>query len=357
MKLLNNYYANIKRLIKSPKIWFVFVIMPAFMYLLYFFMFNNSGMSYNTYGIVVEDTGNKYEELLEVFGENPNIIKNRQEATKLLENYDVSIVYLIGENFSKDLENNKFPKIEKLFVDDSGVQIEDKLINDKIGELLEKNYLKTNNIDVESLNIQSEVNIKTVNNKTDVNGYSLIILMLCCFFIISFIGQIGQDIINISKTKVLSRILISPNKSFINIFVIFLSYLTLVGTIFSIMTAIGFKVLQTENMEYFRLILMIFSISAYSLSFVILITRLAKKEIVLSVVPLVVGITFFITSVLYFNNVNIPNWAEYLFYLNPLYWIIITVETNNLINLIPILLMTLVLLTFGSNKLEKLQNI
>lgn len=357
MKLLNNYYANIKRLIKSPKIWLMFVIMPAFMYLLYFFMFNDSGMSYNTFGVVVEDKGSKYEELLEVFGDNPNIIENRQEATKLLENYDVSIVYLIGENFSKDLENNKFPKIEKLFVDDSGVQIEDKLINDKISELLEKNYLQNNNIDIDSLNIETGVNIKTINNKTSVDGYSIIILMLCCFFIISFIGQIGQDIINISKTKVLSRILISPNKSFMNIFVIFLSYLTLVGTIFSIMTAIGFKVLKTENIEFIRLILMIFSISAYSLSFIILITRIAKKEIVLSMVPLVVGILLFITSILYLNNVNFPNWAEYLFYLNPLYWILITVETNNLINLIPIVLMTLVLLTFGSNKLEKLQNI
>ncbi|QQK07867.1 ABC transporter permease [Miniphocaeibacter halophilus] len=357
MKLLNNFYANIKRLIKSPKIWFIFVIMPAFMYLLYFFMFNNSGVSYNTLGVVIEDKGNQYEELLEVFGENPNIIKNRQEATKLLENYDVSIVYLIGENFSEDLKNNKFPKVEKLFVDDSGVQIEDKLINDKISELLEKNYLKNNNIDTDSLNIETEVNVETINNKTGVDGYAMIILILCCFFIISFIGQIGQDIINISKTKVLSRILISPNRSFMNIFVIFLSYLTLVGTIFSIMTTIGFKVLQTENIELFKLTLMIFSISAYSLSFIILITRIAKKEIVLSMVPLVVGIIFFITSTFYLNNVNIPNWAEYAFYLNPLYWIIVTVETNNLINLIPIVLMTLVLLTFGSNKLEKLQNI
>ena len=357
MKFFNSLYANIKRFIKSPGTWLSFVIAPVLMFLLYFVMFSSDSLNTSYTGVVIEDRGTKYEEIMDIFGEEPNIIKTREEALKKLENYDIKVLYIIDEDFSSNLGNNVKPQVEKLFVDDSGFKMEDKLLNERIVEIMEENYLKEQGIDKEELIGNSKVSIVTENKNTEVDMFVNLIMLVSCFLMMLLSGSIGLDIITISKNRILIRLLLSPIKNFKSILSLFLTYLLLLGSAFSIATLIGFKILNIELISILTIVLIVFSIASFTLSFIVLIVRLGKREFLLSIVPMVIAMVSFFTAAFTLNSNMKLGKLEYLLYLNPLYWVQKVLETNNLINLIPIILMSVVLLSFGSYKLEKLQNI
>lgn len=357
MKFLNSLYGNIKRFVKSPGTWLTFVIAPVIMFIIYFVMFSSDSLNTSNTAVVIEDNGIKHEEIMDIFGEEPNVIKTRKEALKMLENYDIKTLYIIDENFSSNIEDNIKPKVEKVFVDDSGFKMEDKLLNDRINEIMENNYLKEQGIDKDILLENKEVKIETMNNNTEVDIFVNLVILVSCFLMMLLSGSIGLDIIKISKTRILSRLLVSPIRNFQSILSLFLTYLLLLGSAFSIAIPIGFKILDVEMISLFTIVLIVFSIAAFTLSYIVLIVRLGKKEFLLSILPMVIAMVSFFTLTFTMNkNIKLGK-LEYLLYLNPLYWVQKVLETNNILNLIPILLMSLVLLSFGSYKLEKLQNI
>ena len=71
----------------------------------------------------------------------------REEAEKELKSYNIKLVYLIDEDFSSDIEKNIKPRVKKLAIDDSGFQLKDRFINEKIVELMEESYLKSKGLD------------------------------------------------------------------------------------------------------------------------------------------------------------------------------------------------------------------
>lgn len=357
MKILNTYIANMKRLLKSPKIWGPFVLMPALMFLLFFFIFNGGSENHGTFGLVIEDTGNKSDEIVKLFGDDPIILK-KEEALKELKKYNIKLVYLIDKNFSSDIENNIKPKVTKLFIEDSGYQIKDSFINDTITKLMEDNYLDKNNISTNYEKLNHSINIKVINNKTDIDFNSYIVILTICYTIVLLSGGIATDIVQISKNKVLSRILTSPNSNLSSISGLFLSYLTLLSLTFNIMAVIGYKMLDIEIPSAIYLIIAITSMVAFTLGLIMLIVRYTQNETILSVIPVISSLVMFLTEVAYvINKTSLPSIVGKLIFLNPLYWVQKTLESANLVNILPIILMSLVLLTFGSYKLEKLQNI
>lgn len=327
------------------------------MFLIYLVMFSSDSMNTSYTGVVIEDKGARYEEIMDIFGEEPNIIKTRKEAVEKLENYDIKTLYIIDEDFSSNIENNIEPRIEKLFVEDSGFKMEDKLLNDRIIQIMEENYLLEQGIEKEEILGSKIVDIETVNNNTEVDIFANIIVLISCFLMMLLSGTIGMDIIKISKTRILSRLLISPIKNFKSILSLFLTYLLLLGSVFTIAVIIGFKILNVEMISLLTIIAIVFAIASFTLSYIILIVRFGKKEFLLSILPMVIAMVSFFTATFALNGNMDLGKLEYLLYVNPLYWVQKVLDTNNLINIIPIFLMSIVLISFGSYKLEKLQNI
>lgn len=355
MHIIDAYIANIKRLIKSPKVWGMFVIMPAFMFLLFFFIFNSSGSSHDNIGIVIEDSGEMHEEILETFEREP-IILTREGAESELKKYNLKLVYLIEEDFSENIENNIKPEITKLYVDDSGFQMQDKFINDKITALMEENYLSANNLDKN--NKENNIDIKVINNKTKIDMSFSMVILTSCYIIILLVSTIGTDIMEIIKKRVLGRMLTSPNTNFSNVFALFLSYFTILVIMYNAVTIFGYRLLDIENPNLLYTFVLISLISGFALSLVFLILRYTKNETILSIITTMGSIFLFLWEMFYIINQAIfPNIIAKLLYLNPLYWVQMTMENGNLLYSIPIFLMTLVLLTFGSYKLENLQKI
>lgn len=356
MRLLNSYMANIKRLFKSPKIWGPFVLMPAFMFLLFFFILNGGGDNTATYGLVIEDKGTRWEEVVDLFGDRP-IILSREEAEEELKSYNIKLVYVLDEDFTRDIEDSIKPNITKLFIEDSGYQMKDSLLNERIVSMMKDSYLEKKNISLEN-EADFELNIELINKKTDMDFTFNLIVLTTSYIIVLLSGGIGNDLIQISRSKVLSRVLTSPNSNIENIGGIFLSYLTFLAVVFNLMTLLGYGLLDIEISNLAYIVLSVTAMSAYSLSLIILIVRYSQDENILSIVPMVLSILMFLSQVFYsMNKASLPAIAGKIIFINPLFWVQKTMETANILNILPVFLMTMVLLTFGSYKLENLQNI
>lgn len=357
MEILNVFVSNFKRLIKTPKLWGSFILTPALLFGLFFFMFNGGSDNEGTFALVIEDRGEIYKEIVELFGDDP-IILTREEAEKELKSYNIKLVYLIDEDFSSDIEKNIKPRVKKLAIDDSGFQLKDRFINEKIVELMEESYLKSKGLDFKRGNLDEKVDIELINNKTDADlDFSLIILTVS-YTIVLLIGGVGKDLVELAKTKVLSRILTTPNTNLKSIIGIFASYLVLLALAFNIMAFVGYKILDMEIPNPLYVIATISSMIAFSLSVVILIIRYTQDESMLSIVTLILSMAMYLTEIAYIikKDTLAPIFGKLMF-INPLYWIQRTLETGSFLNILPILLMSFVLLTFGSYRLENLQNL
>ena len=182
------------------------------------------------------------------------------------------------------------------------------------------------------------MDIELINNKTDADlDFSLIILTVS-YTIVLLIGGVGKDLVELAKTKVLSRILTTPNTNLKSIIGIFASYLVLLALAFNIMAFVGYKVLDMEIPNPLYVIATISSMIAFSLSVVILIIRYTQDESMLSIVTLILSMAMYLTEIAYIikKDTLAPIFGKLMF-INPLYWIQRTLETGSFLTILPIL--------------------
>lgn len=358
---INLVYINIKRMFKDPGKLAFTLIMPFVAILLVNFLkggdqnvesFSNEKVAYN-----IEDTGKAWESVFPYLIESKNtFINQRKKAIDLLDKGEVSAVYNIPSDFTEKIENYKKPMITAYKIEEGNETIPIELkLNESINKWIESNILIEKGI-IKNENDISASSVKTIlfKDEMEIDGDVNVATIMIIYFIILGTSFISADLMELKEKNIISRSITTPNHSAsilgslatsilifqvgINMFIFFLGKLI-----------VGYQIFHI-HIIFINIVLA----SLFAINLSLAITRVFKNVTVASLITSLISIfTMFLSMFTDGTFENIPKFILNLGKFTPQYWIFDSLEKSVLFpNIFIVLLITTVLFTAGSYKLE-----
>lgn len=350
MNIYRLVLSNLKRYFKSPVLILPITFMPAILIISVLFACNSSDESIHLPKVaIVCNLNGKYEnKLIAELNSSKSAFNLNEEdlALNLLKNNEVSSVLILEDNFSKDIDNIKKPKVQIIKSQDGGGSIWaestiDAFIN---------NCIK-NNIDP---NIKSNlITTKIIKKDTLVPADDIITVFMISYCLYVCSAFFSKDLLDLRSANVLRRMLSTHNSDFQIIFSIFLA-LFLVQSISCLLTLFTLNIILSFKISLSS-VLIILANCFVSTGFVMALTRLFKTETGVSL-----GSVFYsLGSValclpLLFNSLKPEfNFFNNLSKLSPMYWTFEALINNNIfLSVLALILLGLIFVTAGSFKLK-----
>ncbi|XTR36882.1 ABC transporter permease [Paraclostridium tenue] len=352
MNVLRLTFANLKRYIKNTSLLIGLIVIP-FTLVMFVNLFNSSDNTsmYSPNVSIVCNTKGKYEtELIKKLKiDNKDIFSydKKDEAMNLLENNDTSVVFVLNNNFSSDIDKSVKPSVKAYKTKDGGGSIWhesliENFINDKLKEKIDPNI----NSKLVTANIVDKDKFEDIQ--------SLITILLVCYWLYANSGVLCKDLLDLRSNNVLTRMISTKNKNIEIIFSIFFA-LFLLQSLSCLLVLIILKFILDISIS-FNMFIMVIANSFTATGFIVALTRIFKNEASVSIVSIIYSIFIMFLSIIpMFDNFSKNlSFLNNLAKLSPLYWTIESLSTSNItFNLIAILLIGLVFVTAGSFKLRE----
>ncbi|MGL5417619.1 MAG: ABC transporter permease [Clostridium sp.] len=349
MRILKLTLINIKRQLKNPLMIIMGVLLPVA--LLITINSDMIGVS-NNIKVFNGDNSKESEVLIEKMKEDFEaediLMENIKEEIEGVKEGKVSTLFIIHEGFGEDLKNGTIPNIWAYRggegVGNLGIDktiesfIKENINNEDIREA-EKNYIKT----------------ELLKEETVKKGSMEMSVVMICYFMMIGGSFIVEELIKFKKAQVLRRAVASPSRDIEVIGSLLLSSFLIQGFLAVIAFKIVQIVLKFEGVNIGLVILAIFLGSLMSNSIMLAIVRWVKNEGVATLMIVLIALIAFILGILSSNIGMIENPPAFfkLGILSHFLWMFKIVEGEGvLIATVIVILMAILLLTFGSFKIR-----
>lgn len=303
-----------------------------------------------------------------IWGENNEALKNAmiekkyksafetslEKAKDRLDTGDVSIIYVIPDSYIEKLVKGQKEEI-KIYVrkQNNRSQLFETEFHEVVNKEVEKEILKSNGIYDENklkLNYDDYFDIKENAENTSISSFSVISVMV--IYILMNTACVSGDLALSRENKMIKRMLLSPNKSLSITSSFLLSHFLVLSAINLLVVLLYKKIYGFNQTEFVICIISILIMTLFSISLGIAMFRAFKNKTILglagTVVPiLIIGVSLIGTFI---DNAIVKK----ISYLSPITWVFEIISKQVLFpNVFIVILMSIVLLTLGSYKLEK----
>ena len=341
---------NIKRQLKNPSILLMTIVMPVIMLL--FMNRTTTNEKLEGIGIIDNSKSNYSKEMVLKIEKEYTVDKlsgQIEDNYNLLRENKLGVIYVIEDNFQKQIEDGKAPKVKSYTIETSnGSMMAENIIKNYIFNTLEEKVtegLSTNSITTVVQNVKEEK-----------ETYKMTIIMLCYFMMLGG-GIISTEIIKLKEQKVLRRTIATANKDVTILGSLFISSFLLQG----IVSVVGFIFLAniieipTNKIPEGSFIILLGSLITTAV--VVAVTRWIKNPVIASLSTIIFGLLAFGLGMLgteLTDYNNIPTSISRISIISPFTWLLRIINTNEII--VPtliIVLMSLVFFTAGSFRLRQ----
>ncbi|MGX4598873.1 ABC transporter permease [Faecalimicrobium sp. JNUCC 81] len=345
MNIIRLTLSNLKRYLKSPSLILPMILMPALLIygLLFTFSTNESDSPHYLAPIaLICDLDGKYEkQLINDLELKDNLfdIKDENKAIDLLKNNEVSSVFVLNKDFSKNIDNLDSPTVKSFETENGGGSIWAK---SKIDSFISNSLNNKRNLNV--------VTTTVIEHKSPLLWNSFLFTFMTSYMLYVTNSAFCQDLLILRRSNVLKRMLSTKNKDFEILFSLFLS-LFLVQSLSSTFVLL----LTTKFNVNLDMIGIIVANCFVSTGLILLFTRIFKQEATIgfasTIFPLL-NIALILPLLIPSFPLNTP-FINNLAKLSPFYWTIKYLQGDSiLVSLIALILLGLVSVTCGSLKLR-----
>ncbi|MCR8969645.1 ABC transporter permease [Facklamia sp. 7083-14-GEN3] len=337
---------HIKRIMQDPKS-LLLVILPVILTLFLGIVFSSDNAPQQGVHAYVSQSTFFNREIYPLLSQ-PNqveMLEDRLQAEKMLDQGTVAVVYFIPEDFE---ENGQIKAISL------NGEIYNQYVEEEIVSLWQDHQIQALYQDYGIASFQEKVPEITLDQQKDFLPFGMMFsLFMIFYFMYINASMFAGDLLDMRNNCVLKRSLVSRS----NGKVILGSVLSAYGLIFLVLNIIAFLIVMLVSQlpfHFFGLVVAYFvSNIVFIIGYILLIVRLFKNKEMLSIASFALAILFVIAPQLLKNTRFEP-----LSMLSPLYWIM---EGLDYANFFPqgiiILLMGLVLFTAGSFKIEDMAKV
>lgn len=351
MRLITLTIINIKRTIKNPAMLLMTFLFP--MVVLFGVVGTGAeGSSLGKIGIIDNTSGKYSKNLIQELEEKydiENLEGTVEDSYNDLRDKKLAMVYVLNEDFDKNIDLGKTPKIENYVVETGmGSIIAEDIINNYVNNLLEESInsgLSTNSID--SVIVESY--------EKDSNDYYMAVIMICYFMMIGA-TIITEDILKLKAQKVLKRVISTGNKDRQILGSLYISSFIIQAIISSLSLIVAIMMFKIERFNLGLGILAITLCSLITTAIIMTVTRWVKNQTLASLAVVIFGLLAFAVGILGTNLdefSNVPKAIGYLSVISPFSWLGKIINGESIfISIIVIVLMSLAFFTLGSFKLR-----
>lgn len=366
MKLLRLTSVNVKRMLKDINTLSMMLIMPLVI-ILGVGLFSGKGNRNINVNVAfnIQDKGSSSKDLLESLNIKDNVFFNDSaKAMDLLEKNEIAALYVIPEDFTEMINKYEKPKIKVLRREDGNATITTEItLTDSINKKIKEKILVDNKVisSDKELYLDSLKTIIIQNKKNSaIEKAAFVPLLLLIYFIILSSNNIGTELLNLKKDKVLTRAITTGNKSYEIVGSIFLAMFLLQSVISLLVLFISKFILKFSLGNFHVILINILLAILVSISLGLFITRLFKNPAIASYVLMIICIATFFLGILAITGDSIrsipwplANLAKF----TPQYWLLDSLYKGKLFpNVFALLLMVIVLFTAGNLKLRNFAN-
>lgn len=354
--------AQINRILRTKE---VIVSMVAFTFLgiAFVFMYNSPFKNSNSNNISETHTNKAI-----VWGKNNEALKSEMiekkykpafetsldRAKDRLDTGDVSIIYEIPDSYVEKLVKGQKEEI-KIYVrkTNNRSQLFETEFSEVVNKEVEKEILKSNGIyDKNKLKLDYDNYFDIQENKENTSFSAFSIMSLMIVYILLNTSSISGDLALSRENKMIKRMLLSPNKSLSITSSFLLSHFLVLSTLNILVVLMYKKIYGFNQTELVTFIISILLMTLFTISLGISIFRIFKNKVILGIAGVV--IPMLIIGMTLAGDVIENAIIKKISYLSPLTWVFEIITKQVLFpNIIIVILMSLVLLTMGSYKLEK----
>ena len=360
MNTLRLAWINYKRMIKSSENWLMMFLLPLGIILVTLFtQTSDKAIDATEAAFYIEDNGYYGELIINEIGVTRNIFINDYEgALALLENKEVSTIYIIPDNFTESLKSGTLPIIEQVKNQEGrGPIITEALIREWIHTKLYEEILVNEEI-ISSPDAIPDLEIKAVpvveNNY--VNPELRVTMILIIFYIIYASVEVCGQMSKLKSDNILLRAATTSNpwkkitgSIYIALFFIEVSIFFLVF--------LAAKMIGNFQVEApFYMVLSIILAVCISISLGFLLLRVVKKVELITMISIIISMGMFFISIMGSgNDTSQASWIiNNIAKLMPIYWLMDIVNHLRLFPAVPILiLMAVAMFTAGNIKGSK----
>lgn len=365
MKVIEVLKFHILRIVKTPSIIGAIVGFPVILITL-FTVINLSGSQGDTQNnkvepsedvasviLIGENNETIQEDLIKAdFGEN--LWTDSDKAHAYLAEGRIGVIYIIPDNYLEDIDQ---PIKVALRDESSRSTSAEHVINQIVYQKALKEALLTNKLIEQDSAVDFQyVDQITINSTSQtslddiMNAMSSIVVVI--LYIIMNGNMIGTDLVSLNKENVIRRSITTPNESWKILGTLLVAYAIVIFTVNMVLLSV-IKVLNNLDMTmYLRSLYVVILGIVFSLSFAIMLFRLFKEPNL----AVNTGMLIFIglTGLTFIDSISSSTWIKNLSYLSPMKWLLNILDSGEVLQgTIVVLLMSLVLFTAGSYKLEK----
>lgn len=364
MKILRLAFIYYKRFIKDANNLMVMFLMPLVVIVGIYFITNDKvSMTNVDVAFNIEDRGGYAEEMLNKLKLSKAVFYNeRSKAMEILEKNDVIAVYVIPDNFTEDINSGNKPVIQSYKKDDGNATLPVEIsINDYINKKVKEQMLLQHGIishKDQLYDLTAKINIEAYKKKMGSELY--LAVMLIIYFIIISSNNLGTELLNLKKQKILSRAITTANKGYEIVGSIFIAMFFLQVSINLLVLIIGKYLIGYALVDVDIIIANIALASMISISLGLFVTRIFKNPGVASMMLTISSVVSTMLASLALSgdgSRNMPWILHNLAKFTPQYWLLDSIEKASLFpNSLVLLLMALALFTAGNYKLRDFVN-
>lgn len=364
MKILRLTFIYYKRLMKDMNNLVVMLLMPLVVILGCYYITNDkvSMLDVNV-AFNIEDRSGYSEEMINKLKISKAVFYNeKSKAMELLEKNDVVAVYVIPENFTKDINSGKKPVIQSYKKDDGNATLPVEIgINDYLNKKVKEQLLLKHGIiaDKDQLyDLTAKTNIEAYKKKMG-SKLSLAVIMIIYFIIINS-NNLGVELINLKKQKILSRAITTANKGYEIVGSIFIAMFFLQVSINLLVLIIGKFLIGYALVDMDIIFANIALACMISISLGLFVTRIFENPGVASMMLTIFSVISTMLGTLSLSGDamrNMPWILHNLAKFTPQYWLLDSIDKASLFpNSLVLVLMALALFTAGNYKLSDFVN-
>lgn len=358
MNLLRNIFFHIQRILKTPSLFMMMVVLPFGMTSLMLFLQNTSasgnGASASMVGVVLEEGNQELKAgLSELYGDSL-FYPTSEEAFQDLERGYIRSVYVIPQNFTQELIDQKNPKV---VIYGRKSEQHEVLLEQDIRSVMHQIILNWQ-LEAQGLIASGEIFTQAENQLVEVTKYnaassqfSLFMLMLLLYIIFNA-TSISSDLISFRKNHVLKRAVLTANRnrwitsSFLGAYFIFLFMANL------LLVALAVGVLHLEIPNIGQVVVLIAVTIVFSLSLSLMLFRFLKEAQLSQVVSMMLTMVFAALAMLPSFGMDY-SFVHMLATISPLYWLQEAVDHQTLFPAVWMVLgMAAICFTAGNYQLD-----
>jgi len=365
MKLTQVILFHLKRIIKTPILFSMMVIMPAVVTALFVFVLGNDDSNAQSQVVLVTDQAQEktIQSGLEEVSVKLRSVSTVDEGLELLDKGEAALVYVLPDGFL-DYEAADDQHVPTVYSRDG--QTTDQLVDQALLTLQSETFT-THLLQADDVLAAGETYspprsaVSKIVEESSQNSENHMQLLFATVMIVTYMIMNGSyfasDLASFKTENVLRRVVMTANNSFKITFSFLAAYGIFSFLSNSLLLGISAFISGATLMEFLRMLLIIGVATLFSLSFGLALFRAVKQPQLCASLGMLIAMVMLALAFMpiLFDN---QEWLTYLGYLSPLSWLIKGLQDQTMLlpGLLIVLLMSSVLFTAGSYRLERYVN-